>query len=367
MIKSLPIWLLFCLLGLAVAMPASRTVSANEAAGAPLLFTETGHTLGYSFRQFYEQQGGIEIFGLPITEVFLEDGRPVQYFERARLEWHAPIAQVQAGHLGRWAAQDRMHEPAFAPLAQPPNDEAFFPETGHSLHGAFLSFWQANGGLPTFGYPLSERFVEVNPQDGQPYVVQYFERARFELHDDGNGYAMVLLGHLGRQYLAAYPPPEWALQPVSDPAQAWDGVRPHHIRMPRIGVDVGISMTGFSFGEWVVPRYTAANYWPVSGYPYTDGNIILAGHVGYEGIIFSQLPNVSEGDEIFLSSMSGERRYIVTEVLMLLPKDAWIMNPTNSETLTLITCYPVGVYSHRFIVRAVPDELLAPAPVALEQ
>jgi sortase (surface protein transpeptidase) len=30
------------------------------------------------------------------------------------------------------------------------------------------------------------------------------------------------------------------------------------------------------------------------------------------------------------------------------------MNPTATETLTLITCVPVGVYSHRLIVRALP-------------
>jgi hypothetical protein len=164
----------------------AQPVQANTQAGIPILFPETGHTLGYSFRQFYDSQGGVAIFGLPLTEVFIEDGLPVQYFERARFEWHATVGQVQAGHLGRWAAQNRMHLPAFAPQAQPSAEGAFFPETGHSLKGAFLSFWQQNGGLETFGYPLSEEFAETNDQDGQSYTVQYFERARFELRPDGS-------------------------------------------------------------------------------------------------------------------------------------------------------------------------------------
>ena len=31
-------------------------------------------------------------------------------------------------------------------------------DTGHALHGSFKSFWEVNGGLPVFGYPLTEEF-----------------------------------------------------------------------------------------------------------------------------------------------------------------------------------------------------------------
>src|SRR5687767_15081052 len=72
-------------LSLTVIAPAS----ANTQAGTPVLFTETGHTLAYNFREFWSSRGGLPTFGYPLTEVFVEDGRPVQYFERARLEWHA--------------------------------------------------------------------------------------------------------------------------------------------------------------------------------------------------------------------------------------------------------------------------------------
>lgn len=327
---------------------------ANTRAGNPVFFPETGHTLAYNFREFYDRQGGLPIFGFPITEVFIEDGRPVQYFERARFEWHAEAMQVLAGHLGRWAAQGREASQPFQPLATPPATGSFFTETKHSLSGAFLSFWQNNGGLPTFGYPISEPFTERNEQDGQSYTVQYFERARFEFHPDQPARYQVLLGHLGRQYLATSPAPEWATQPVKSAKQAWAGIRPTQIRIPRIGVNTEIVGMGYSAGEWDVPRYTAAHYWPISAYPNTTGNIVIAGHVGYRGIIFNKLPQVKEGDEILVTTANQERRYIVREVLTLLPSETWVMNPTSSETLTLITCVPIGVYSHRLIVRATP-------------
>src|SRR5215210_2650125 len=105
-------------------------VLADTAQGKPQFFPETGHTLAYSFRQFWLQGGGLDIFGYPITEVFIENGRPVQYFERARLEWHGDMVLTQGGLLGRWAARDKQDQPAFKPVERPaaPGVE-FFQET----------------------------------------------------------------------------------------------------------------------------------------------------------------------------------------------------------------------------------------------
>lgn len=57
----------------------------------------------------------------------------------------------------------------------------YFSQTGHSLGGDFLTTWQANGGLMTYGYPITEPIE----QDGM--TVQYFERARLEEHPDAAG------------------------------------------------------------------------------------------------------------------------------------------------------------------------------------
>ncbi len=156
----------------------SRPAAADTVAGKPLWFGETGHTLAYNFRLFWDRKGGLPIFGYPVTEVFLEGGRPVQYFERARFEWHAPEGLVLAGHLGRWAARGYEGHAAFARVAGPGQaGQDYFAETGHTLGGSFRQFWHTRGGLPVFGFPLSEEFHEVNPTDGQTYLVQYFERA----------------------------------------------------------------------------------------------------------------------------------------------------------------------------------------------
>ncbi len=64
-----------------------------------------------------------------------------------------------------------------------------------------MAYWEANGGLAQFGYPISEQLVE-RLEDGELYKVQYFERARFEFHWENTTPYDILLGHFGRQILA---------------------------------------------------------------------------------------------------------------------------------------------------------------------
>lgn len=189
-------------------------------AGSPAqtrYFAETGHNLSSGFKTFWERQGGLAVFGLPVTEEFREitphDGNEytVQYFERARFEYHpehkgTPF-EVELGLLGRHVTEERREEWAF--LRQPafPDtaERRYFRETGHTLSYGFKSFWDRHGGLAVFGLPISEEFREVNPADGKEYTVQYFERARFEYHPEHKGTAYeVELGLLGAQIIGAF-------------------------------------------------------------------------------------------------------------------------------------------------------------------
>jgi hypothetical protein len=60
----------------------------------------------------------------------------------------------------------------------------FFPQTGHAVSGTLLAYWQAHGGLPIFGYPISDARNDVDPSSGKTALVQWFERARFELYPE---------------------------------------------------------------------------------------------------------------------------------------------------------------------------------------
>ncbi len=81
-----------------------------------------------------------------------------------------------------------------------------FAETGKTVKGKFLSYWEKNGGLAQQGYPISEELQEKSDTDGKTYMVQYFERAVFEAHPENTAPNDVLLSLLGNfLYKEKYP------------------------------------------------------------------------------------------------------------------------------------------------------------------
>jgi hypothetical protein len=193
----------------------AKPLSAPPAGFNGRFFPLTGHTLKGRFLEFWERNGGLAIFGYPLTEEFLEynqeDGKlhTVQYFERNRFEYHPDLEGtpfvVQLGLLGRnFSAQTgaAVSGNYQSGETEPIPGGVRFKETGHTLTGKFYDYWRQKGGLVIFGLPVTEPLPEVNPVDGKIYIVQYFERNRFELHPEfvGTEYE-VLLGLLGKQVL----------------------------------------------------------------------------------------------------------------------------------------------------------------------
>ncbi len=148
-------------------------------------FPATGHHLSNrtGFLDYWNANGQMHTFGYPLTDEITVDGRIIQYFERVRLEYDPTITdpnwRIQPASLGH-AAIDRLTPeyasyrlPAFT--TDPGNGARFFPDTGHTLNGVFLTHWLQNGDEQVFGLPITEEFALP---DGT--VVQYFERVRFE-------------------------------------------------------------------------------------------------------------------------------------------------------------------------------------------
>jgi dienelactone hydrolase len=190
--------------------------SAPRLTGGEKCFRETGRCMHGLFLGYWQSKGGVGQFGYPITDELEEGGRTVQYTERARFEWHRDKrdtpSEVLLSLLGNQLAAGRNEAP-FRRVASASGGAFYFPETGHSLGDPFLTYWRANGGLPVYGYPISEAFDERNAADGKVYRVQYFERNRMEYHPEARGTQYeIQLGLLGkefyrRQYGNAAPPP----------------------------------------------------------------------------------------------------------------------------------------------------------------
>ncbi len=207
--------------------PATRIPPFNTTGTGKLYFPQTGHSLAYGFKNFWQTSGGLPVFGYPLTEEFsevnLDTGQSytVQYFERQRFEYHPEYKgtpyEVSLGRLGVADAQQRGLATTlpFSPLARIPSLASgcqYFAPTAHTVCGSFLKYWSSHGlefndsgtsfreSLALFGYPISEPFAD--PATG--LTVQYFERARFEYHPENAGTPYdVLLGLLGTDSVRA--------------------------------------------------------------------------------------------------------------------------------------------------------------------
>lgn len=185
----------------------SMLLIAQPASAAPRqrCFSETGFCIAGPILAYWERNGGLPVFGYPIsalnTETVEQWSGPVQWFERDRLEDHGGQG-VLAGRLGARVLEFEGRAWETLPkVGSAPQGCRFFPQTGHSLCGAFLNYWQGHGGLERFGYPIGEPMTETLSAGDTLWTgtVQYFERRRMEYHAENAGTAYeVLLGLLGR-------------------------------------------------------------------------------------------------------------------------------------------------------------------------
>lgn len=252
--SSLLVTVLCALISISVFVPELSTAQTVNTR----YFPQTGHYAKGAFLSFWERNGGVRIFGLPITEEYYRrsDGKVIQYYERARFELRVEgnQAYIDLGLLGRELTAGRN----FGTIAPIPTtaSQRYFPETGHSIRGSFKQFWEANGGLAIFGYPISEEISEPL-SDGQVHRIQYFERARFELHGSS-----IQLGLIGRNFapcaltdpLPANAPPNSPLEEPRDnkPCTSDAAMRGRAYPSPSMpGTVLGFEAYGYAAGETV--------------------------------------------------------------------------------------------------------------------
>ena len=82
----------------------------------------------------------------------------------------------------------------------PSGGTTYFPQTGHTVQGPFGAYFQARGGAESFGYPITEEFLQHG------LVVQYFEKVRMEYHPENPPRYRVQLGLLGETLGRREPP-----------------------------------------------------------------------------------------------------------------------------------------------------------------
>jgi len=104
----------------------------------------------------------------------------------------------------------------------------------------------------------------------------------------------------------------------------------------------------------VALRYGAGHY-ESSVLPGQIGNCSILGHrMTQEGSLFNRLGEVVIGDTIRITTVDGnEYLYVVDEILTILPEELEDMigpDVSDERQITLVTCTPTGVGSHRLLI-----------------
>lgn len=176
----------------AICLVFASWVSVNAQASDVEYFAETGHYVRGDFLRFFKSAANPTlVYGYPITEQFISrDGKTVQYFQRARFEQTSdPLHGVVLTPLG-----SKLYKPEQQLVINSPLACRTYSQTGYAVCFTFLEFFDKNGGVAQFGYPISP-FEFRNNQ-----IVQYFENARFEWRPGASADQRVGITDLGRIY-----------------------------------------------------------------------------------------------------------------------------------------------------------------------
>ena len=95
--------------------------------------------------------------------------------------------------------------------------------------------------------------------------------------------------------------------------------------------------------------------------PKAGSNIFIFGHssslIGQSGDyneIFKDLNKLVIDDEVMITYEGEKLTYTVSEKKIVESTEVSVLNPTESEQLTLMTCWPIGTNDKRLIVIATP-------------
>lgn len=179
------------IVAIAVAGTASPARAVEWSAPGTVWVEPAGHTVDGLFLDLWRRDGAF--LGDPITEeltakVPLGDKKTanlvIQYFENLAIAYspNDPRGEEWTVHaLPLGAEALKRDKKNLAKLKLPakgdcgslaPGDCQLFNETSHTIRWGFKAYWEAHGGEPMLGMPLTEEFLN---SDG--WTTQYFERA----------------------------------------------------------------------------------------------------------------------------------------------------------------------------------------------
>ena len=123
-----------------------------------------------------------------------------------------------------------------------------------------------------------------------------------------------------------------------------------YIQIPTIGVDLPIY---HGTAEETLDRgvgHLLGSSLPVGG---IGTHCVLTGHSGLAGTrMFSDLDQLRKGDVFYIRVLDETHAYMILDINTVLPEDTSLLSiDPNRESVTLVTCTPFGINTHRLLIR----------------
>lgn len=98
----------------------------------------------------------------------------------------------------------------------------------------------------------------------------------------------------------------------------------------------------------------AIGHFEETSLPGEPGNFAVIGHRNYTfGEYFNRLDELENGDLVTIEYGAKTYSYKITDKFVVEPEELWVLDPTKDPTITLITCTPKRVATHRLIVKGI--------------
>lgn len=203
--------------------------------------------------------------------------------------------------------------------------------------------------------------VEPVPESYKKYIEE-----EFAYYDPGKSYFANLSEQLGNLDITG----QYSYNPITKTQREViiDGEykKDMYITIESVGIkDIKISANVESSKESVYNQYLKNGVAHFKGTPLPGdgGNSFIYGHSAVESFfsrhkdlpetIFSRLNDIDIGQKVFVSRENDVLEYVVRNKKIVDPEDFTILQPVqNKETVTLMTCWPLGIGTKRLIVVA---------------
>ena len=121
-----------------------------------------------------------------------------------------------------------------------------------------------------------------------------------------------------------------------------------YINIPKMNIELPILLGANSSNMLKGAVHLTETSYPIGG---INTNSVIAGYG--RATLFRHIEKLEIGDEIYIKNFKEELTYVVYDIKIIEPDDVSELKVQDGEDIiTLITCHPYRVNSHRYIVKA---------------